>query len=513
MDNSVTTNLNKGIKMNNSLTLKSNKRIKSEASESESLRLERIAQEAEQKFGDLIVESINPNAMAMAFFLSKALPPIVYVGTEDRMYRRNQESGLYENLHEDLLCNEILQFLINFFLTNRDLIVPHKFTPELARKIMTLVKGFCRDDQFFAKKASGHILHMQNCFIEISDDGEVCKQYPLDTEWIHSRNQIYASYAPEAKADRFMNELLKPVLDPDEIEVFLKYAAQCLLHENIAEKILLITGLAGSGKSVSVNILEGIIGKQNITQLRTDCLHGWYETNRYIGKSLLVGKDVSADFLRKRGISQLKALTGKDRISTEAKHSNAIGEIEGTYNVIITSNSSQPILLQNDRDAWARRILTIEFKGAPPKNPIPKFDEVLLAEERSGIFNELLKRLKSNLADGGHIVATEAQKRAINDLLDESESPLVFLRNCVEAVEPPRGESFRKCKENLTSEELYLAYMNYCDLRHWEPVPTRKFQEKMVDLMPRLFQRFRRNDIVRNGTNHRGYYAVRFINN
>lgn len=471
---------------------------------------EKIVSEAEKKYGALLEDEKFPNQMAIAYAIANAMGKMVYIGQEDRIYRRNPDSGVFEHLHEDIFSNEILDFLIRYFQRFNPSGVMHKFTSGLAKQLIMLIKGFCRDDVFFVRDKGEVVLHMENCFLVKHAGDRSFEQHPLDADWIHSRNQINASYDPESKADRFLNELLGPVLAPDEIDIFLKYGAQCLLHENISEKILLITGLAGAGKSVAVNILEDIIGKQNITQLRTECLHGWYETNRYIGKSLLVGKDVSADFLRRRGASQLKALTGKDRISTEAKYSNAVGEIVGKFNVIITSNSNQPILLQNDRDAWARRVLTIAFKGEQPKNPIPNFDDVLLAEERSGIFNELLKRLKIILAEGGKIEASEAQKRAINDLLDESESPRVFLQNCVEAVEPPAGVSLRKCNCNLTSEELYMEYMEYCNGRHWEPVPTRSFQEKMVDLMPLIFKRFRRNDIVRNGTNHRGYYAVQF---
>ncbi len=264
--------------------------------------LDAMAEEAEDKYGELIEDGKHPNPMALAYFLSRALGKIVYIGPEDRLYRRDVPRGLFAHLLEDLLANEILDFLLTFFRRQRgDIAVCHRFTPSLARDLLKLIKRFCRDDHFFDRSPDVVILHLQNCFLVRREGGKTFDELPLDTEWIHSRNQINAIYDPEAKAERFMNELLKPVLDADEIEVLLKYAAQVVLGENIAEKILLIIGQAGAGKSVTVNILEEIIGKQNVTQLRTECLHGWYETNRYIGKSLLVGKDVPPSFLRNRG--------------------------------------------------------------------------------------------------------------------------------------------------------------------------------------------------------------------
>lgn len=472
-------------------------------------KYEEMERDAEEKYGPLLVEEVHPNPMALAYFLSRALGTLVYIAPEDRLYRRNMSKGLFETLQDDILASEILDFLIRYFLAKQTLSVPHKFETNLAKKIIALIKRFCRKDDFFVQAPNHVILHLQNCFLVC--DGKKMQELPLATDWIHSRNQLAVKYDPKAKADRFLSELLAPVLDQDEIEILLMYAAQCMIGRNISEKILLIIGAAGAGKSVIVNIIEGILGRSNVTQLRTECLHGWYETNRYIGRNLLVGKDVASDFLRRRGAYLIKALTGKDLISTEAKHSNFVGEITGDYNVIITSNSNQPILLQQDRDAWERRVLTIKFKGKKPQKVIPDFDKLLINTEGAGIFNEILSRLMTLLANDGQIQPSESQKMAISNLLDESESAKVFLSKSVEPVEPLAGCSLRQCKENLTAEELYLKYLEYCQAHDWLPLPTRKFKEQLVDLMPSMYQRFRRNDIVRNGTNHRGFYAVRFI--
>jgi len=465
-------------------------------------------EEAVSVYGPLVEgKSKSLNALGIAFFMSRQLEKIVFIPEEGRFYRKNTKRGLWENLADDILCNELLEQVIRFFFRVESVHIGCKCTLNFAKNVIAHLTRFAAKPGFFARRPGEYVLHCQNVFLAWNPTTKSFEQHPLDDDSIRSRNQLSVEYHPESTASRFMRELLAPVLEPDEIEVMLQYFGQCLLGSNVCQKILFIAGLAGGGKSTAVNIIESILGRQNVTQLRTNCLHGWYETNRYTGKSLLSAKDAPADFLRNRGAYLLKALTGNDVLATEAKHSNTVHEITGDFNIIVVSNCNQPVLLQDDRDAWERRILSVRFKNVKPKSPVRDFDRILVSEEGSGILNEVLRRLPKVITAG--IQASASQRQAINDLLDESESAKVFLRDCVEAITPPEGKSLRSVPENQTSEELYLSYLEYCKSRNWIPELARNFQQKLVDLMPALFQRFRVTDIKRDGGVHRGYYAVR----
>ena len=106
------------------------------------------------------------------------------------------------------------------------------------------------------------------------------------------------------------------------------------------------------GKSTLVRILEAIVG-QNVCQLRTDLLAERFETSRFIGKTLLAGKDVSGNFLHSRGAHVLKALVGDDQLSGELKGLNAAPPILGQFDVAITCNSHLRLKLDGDAEALA----------------------------------------------------------------------------------------------------------------------------------------------------------------
>lgn len=78
----------------------------------------------------------------------------------------------------------------------------------------------------------------------------------------------------------------------------------------------------------------------------------------YQGKSILVGKDVSHDYLLKNGAAMIKSLTGGDWLETEQKYGGKFG-MRGTFFVIITANSRLPIAIaiNGDASAWRRRLV------------------------------------------------------------------------------------------------------------------------------------------------------------
>lgn len=446
-------------------------------------RLLELWQQAEKRDGAMlkckgtIVEKVN--TIGVADFLSQATG-IIYEPSEKTLWVKDAGRGLWLQLDEDDLATRILDAL-NVFIRialNRDFEFAAK--QNLANEIVKRMKFFAARPGFFDIPHDSYFLHCFNCFLVYDAEIGGFKECPLDDESVHSRHQLNVAYDPTAQCTRFRKELLSPIISEDEARVLFEYLAQIFLGRNISQKVLIISGAAGGGKSTIVNIAELILGRENVTELRTNALHGWYETSRYIGKSLLTGKDVPADFMRHHGACKIKALTGNDMISTEKKHSNEVSTFSGTLNVIITSNCNQPIQLQDDRDAWERRVLSIKCK--PPRvavKPIRDLDKIIVETEASGILNEALDGLKRIIVAGGTIIASDEQKREIKDLLDESEGVRVFLKERVEKAAK---------SNNLTSEEIFVAYKQYCRSRGWKPRTSTAVCKELADLMPELFE-------------------------
>ena len=93
--------------------------------------------------------------------------------------------------------------------------------------------------------------------------------------------------------------------------------------------IVILSGTAQGGKSTFVQVVSGVIGKENIATLRTEQLNQRFETASFLGKTLLHGADVPSDFLTQKNASILKSLTGGDSMSVELKNGRERPEIDG----------------------------------------------------------------------------------------------------------------------------------------------------------------------------------------
>src|SRR5205814_5109946 len=216
--------------------------------------------------------------------------------------------------------------------------------------------------------------------------------------------------------------------------------------------------------------MQGLVGMANVTQLRTKLLAERFELFRYLKKTLLVGVDVEADFLSTKGAAVLKGLVGGDWFDAEQKGGTGCFQLQGNFNVVITSNARLKVRLQGDVGAWKRRITIVRYEAPPPSKRIPDFGAYLVRTEGSGTLNWALlgaQKLLSEIPDeGGDFVLSERQRGVVDSLLAESDSLRHFLQERVVAVS----------WGDVVVNELVEAYAAYCPERKWQALPITEVQ-------------------------------------
>lgn len=365
--------------------------------------------------------------------------------------------------------------------------------------LVSLLQGHAEEREAF-QKLSG-IIHAKNGMVHL--DAYPPRLLPFAADY-RSRNSAPVVYEPGADCPRFKTELLESALEPDDVSLIQRYAGALLMGHNAAQRILTLVGTAQGGKSTLVEIIEKIIGLKNVGQLRTKHLADRFEVGRFIGRSLLTGKDVEGNFLEMPGASTLKALVGHDLLDAELKTSNAKFQIRGDFGMVITANSRLRVRLDGDTDAWRRRLLIISYNRPKPTQRIADFAERLLQEEGAGIFGWMIKGAYQHLAEleeRGDFKLTERQQRRVDALLAESDSVREFIR---QRVEPCPGA-------DVAVFELIEAYSAFCDEMGWEPLGARRVENALADAMQELRRAARRNGIDRDGKAKRGFANMRLV--
>ena len=310
-------------------------------------------------------------------------------------------------------------------------------------------------------------------------------------------------FDPAANCPRFLSELLMPAVHPDDAVLLQKMAGQCLLGTNLTQRFVILDGEPGRGKSQYGIVLQALIGRENVTQLRTDHLNERFELFRMLMRTLLVGVDVDANFLSSKGAPVIKGLVGGDWFDAEQKGGTGSFQFQGKFNILMTSNCRLKVKLQGDVGAWRRRMLIVRYEAPAPKKKIPDFGELLIREEGPGILNWAIKGLRmllTDIAETGDIRLTPRQAGVVDSLLAESDSLRYFLRENV--VKAPGSD--------LSVGEIVHAYAHYCPDKGWDPLPETQIGRQLPDLMMELFHVVKTNNTLRDGKAARGFRGVAF---
>jgi putative DNA primase/helicase len=423
----------------------------------------------------------------------------LYDPDERAFYRYSPENGLYSVVSEDIVKQEISSRILEVSRLVELPSLEKKRTNSTMNNVLAQLKGISEKKNAFRR--GDKFVHLANGVVVFRENGEadLCSFSPD----FFSRNQCPIPFNASATCERFLNELLYPAVTPDDAVLLQKYAGLCLLGNNLIQRLLILDGKAGRGKSTLALIMQSLVGQVNVTELRTRHLGERFELFRYLKKNLLVGVDVPGQFLSEKGAYVIKGLVGGDCFDAEQKGGTGSFPIQGNFCILITSNSRLQVRLDGDTDAWRRRLLIIRFEAEAPARKIPEFNNVLIREEGSGILNWALQGLGMLLRDieeHGDIQLTEAQQGSVDKLLAESDSLRHFLTEYVEKDE----------NADLSNTDIVEVYAEYCPAKGWTAKPITVIHRELETLMLELFGTSKSHSLIRDNKSAKGFRGVAF---
>jgi putative DNA primase/helicase len=449
-------------------------------------------------YGDALLEEMDKNDLTRVVginedYLAATLSeqgcphaPTVFLPEEQRFYTWSPEEGIYIQQREPVLIGAISKLLLacaracnGSGVETQALEFRLRDTSKLIG-VMRKAKGLLEVRSDFFNSDLDKFIACANGMLDLSD--YTLKAFsPSDRR----RNKLAVPFDPSATCPIFRDKLMRPALKDDDLELVQRWCGLALTGLNLAQKIVLLIGRAGTGKGCFIRVLRGIIGQENLASLRPQLLGERFELGRFLGKSLLYGPDVPENFLNQRGASVLKSLTGGDPFSCELKNSNDSPQMMGHFNVIATCNSRLTVRLEGDTDAWRRRLVIIDYHKDGPKNVIADLDQQILKSEASGVLNWMLEGLAKLRADGWQLKLTTAQQAAVDNLLLESDALALFVKD--EIVRAEDGQ--------LTINEVFGAYADYCTSRGWITLTRNRFGGTIADVVIRYHGKTVRHDI------------------
>lgn len=170
----------------------------------------------QQFFAKLAVEVYNP----------------IFEKTEEEFYIYSPETGLWEIQNASTMLERMSDLMMRYASATGDSFVNSKGDASTIRHILSFMKSdkCCGREDAFARTGEPFV-HCGNGVITfpVQEDGRRKPTLmPFDPKYM-SRNRTDYDYVEDAVCPEYLERLLKPAMEQDDIDHFQQYVGQCLL--------------------------------------------------------------------------------------------------------------------------------------------------------------------------------------------------------------------------------------------------------------------------------------------
>jgi len=294
--------------------------------------------------------------------------------------------------------------------------------------------------------------------------------YEVDS-WYFNEIVLPYDFDPEAKCPLWL-ETLKDILpktakDDRRRQVLQEFAGYLLLLDCRFEKMLLLCGLGGNGKSTVTETLQDMLGVQNYSKIALEVLGQQFHQWSLKGKLANFSGELS--FLGKVNEGLLKPIISGEEIEADRKHKPVV-KFRPMAKLICSTNELPQI--QDSTDGMWDRLVAIPFeeriRGTKKED---KSRKAKLKDELPGIFNWALAGLKRLLKQQGFTKCAKCEAY-LNQHRKDSDTVRLFVSECCE----------KEADWVMYSQPLYEFYRYYAMETGHKPVSDGHFGKRLKRL-------------------------------
>ena len=311
-------------------------------------------------------------------------------------------------------------------------------------------------------------LTLQNGLYDL-DDG---KLIPHSRD-IFTTNLLPYNYDPNATCPRFI-QFLKEIFEDDQEKIdFVQEAVGYAFHKSLpTPAAFFLVGSGSNGKSVFINTIASLIGKENTSNVSFNALSNEYYVLELFQKMI----NISAETPQGRCINTdaVKAATAGDWITGRELYKQPM-KFRPFAKHFLAMNK-RPEIMDQSHGMW-RRIWVLEFKRRFTESDMDRQLEEKLAGELSGIFNWALEgynKLKEKKFALSEPASMKMSKKEYRDELI-SDSVGSFEKKCLQKSSNP--------KDVIILSETYDGYVAFCKREEKPDIQSKNdFKKRLKDM-------------------------------
>lgn len=310
-------------------------------------------------------------------------------------------------------------------------------------------------------------------------------------------NRLKVRYNPDAETPAKWMSFVKDLLIDTDGLTLQEYMGYCLIPTNKAQKMLLILGKGGEGKSRVGLVLRSILGdSMNTSSIQK------VETNRFARadleyKLLMVDDDMKMVALPQT--SNIKTIvTLEDKMDIERKGQQSI-QRPLYVRFLCFGNGSLGALYDRSYGFYRRQII-LTAKEREPGRMDDRFLAEKLKAESEGIFLWCLEGLQRLIRNNYEFTISDAAKSNLEEAISDSNNIPRFLES--------EGYFRFKADGQITSKELYALYELWCDDNSGKAVSPKSFGNYMCQNEKQLHLERSNNVHNRDGRRVWGFWGM-----
>jgi putative DNA primase/helicase len=288
------------------------------------------------------------------------------------------------------------------------------------------------------------LINLQNGTFEVTPQKQALRAFDQKD---FLRYQLPFSYDTAATAPLFQKYLDKVLPEKELQDILAEYIGYVFIKNLKLEKVLLLYGSGANGKSVFFEIVNAMLGRENISNFSLTSLNNETYRSNLEDKLLNYGSEIKGSLES----DIFKQLASGEPIGAKRLYKDPFTMRD--YAKLMFNANELPKDVEHN-EAYFRRFLIVPFLVTiPTEERDPELPKKIIGNELSGVFNWVLSGLGRVLSKKG-FTSSKTSSIFLEKYKNESDTVFLFLEEC----------NYKPCFDGngtgLTI--LYTDYKRYC---------------------------------------------------
>ena len=314
------------------------------------------------------------------------------------------------------------------------------------------------------------------------------------------RNRFPVAYNPNAPKPVLWLQFLDSLLYPEDIPTLQEYIGYCLIPSNKGQRMMVIKGSGGEGKSQIGAVLGTLFGSN-----MKDGSIGKISENRFARADLehiLLCVDDDMDMSALPKTNYIKSIvTSECKMDMERKGVQSYQS--QLYVRFLCFGNGALTALHDKSDGFFRRQIVLTTKDRPAGRVDDPFLVDKLLREKEGIFLWCLDGLHRLIGNNYQFSISGKARENMETVKRSSNNVIEFLQS--------EGYIRFKADSEASSKALYEAYQRWCEDNAQKPMSANRLSSELAQ-NERLYNVEATNNVHVGGKRVRGFMGIEVVN-